>query len=121
MIADKLYFALLVALVLSRAAHGAPNGLSWARAYDQGAEHLRAGDLDAALRELRLAALLNPRHSLARASLKSARESLGVEILRDARRFLQKKQVRPAMPLLRRAARNRDPFLCESLIPRAAY
>ena len=95
---------LCLALVLSSVARGAPNGLSWARAYDQGAEHLRAGDLDAAVRELRLAALLNPRHTLARASLKFARDSLGVELLRDARRFLEKKQVRPAMPLLRRAA-----------------
>ena len=100
----NLYFALPLALVLSSVARGAPNGLSWARAYDQGVEHLRAGDLDAALRALRLAALLNPRHTLARASLKFTRDSLGVELLRDARRFLEKKQVRPAMPLLRRAA-----------------
>lgn len=99
--------ALLGAIFVARFACGAPDGFSWKLAYDRGVELQRAGDLDAALRELRLATVLNPGHVLARSSLARVRQSLGAESLREARQYLDKKQLRPAMPLLRRAAELR--------------
>lgn len=81
-----------------------PVEVSWVRAYEMGAEHLRSGDLDAAVRELRLAVVLNPTHASARASLRLASESLQSELLREAELRLEKKEIRPAVPRLKRAA-----------------
>ena len=95
---------LVFALSLIGSSRGSPQELSWASSVETGTELLAAGELDAAVRELRLAVLFHPLHRPARASLDRARRALYAKLLAEARRFLRNKSIRQAVPRLQRAA-----------------